>query len=175
MNNNLHSPNLDYGPQRASWRIKIAVSDVQTACAAQLAHHEERLQVWRDKEVQAEKDLRANGIMFREEVRGGGGAMDPLDQYQYAAYRGEDNPQITGTMYQQAPEVDQKYWKTLQQAQTKVREHLGHVRQYTQWQKMLSLMTGEIELTIADVEFFDLGSTFAVRVPQARELAATKS
>lgn len=149
---------LDFGPQRDSWRIKLHVGIILNACRAKGEHHTERLQAWREKETQAERDLREKGIDFRESARPGGNQF-------FGAVSASDR--MSASHYQQDPSINQEYVVALREAQNKVAEHLSRVRNYSQWEAMLIELPDdhELPLTFEDVEFFDIGRTAKVAIP----------
>lgn len=129
---------------REFWTFTFSKEEMVYGVKDKIIHHTERLEHWTSSMAAAEEDLRQNGIDFRD-------ATKPMRLMAASAI--SNNP---ATAYYQQPVMHQEKVQTLQEAQWKVEEHRGKLKEYDSWARAVAHGPAEYILGYHDIAYFGL-------------------
>lgn len=134
---------------RNLWLFTFSKEAIQAAAAAKLELHTERLEYWTKRQKAVKKELETKGVLFGDGEEDEG--PDVLGFSSSSTYYSSNAPRRDQTL-----KVDPKLSKKYNEANAKVEEHTGKVREFKMFVAALVYSPETLELTVRDVEFFGL-------------------
>lgn len=122
---------LDFGPQRASWRFTLPYTKIKEAADRRLAYHQTRLKYWQSELVKATKAVKDSTELRTVQVTGG---------------------------VQHTAVVDQEKSNYMSLCSSKVATHRDAMLNFAQWSELLAAVPNPDEewigLTFDDAKYF---------------------